>query len=62
MDGLDRWRILRLHVEDDIPLTAPHALAGSPAIDASGPETDQRGVARPQGEGPDAGAFELEVA
>ncbi|GAB3045095.1 Mu transposase C-terminal domain-containing protein [Sediminivirga luteola] len=22
MDGLDRWRILRLHVEDDIPLTA----------------------------------------
>ena len=22
MDGLDRWRILRLHVEDNIPLTA----------------------------------------
>lgn len=46
--------------------TLTHALlAGSPAIDAgdaSGPDTDQRGVARPQGEGPDAGAFELEVA
>ena len=43
--------------------TLTHALsAGSPAIDAGGaascPATDQRGVARPQGAGCDAGAFE----
>jgi predicted outer membrane repeat protein len=40
-------------------------LPGSPAIDAaiaSCPETDQRGVERPQGSGCDIGAFELEVA
>ena len=47
--------------------TLTHALqAGSPAIDAGDPAatpaTDQRGVIRPQGEGPDAGAFEVEVA
>lgn len=46
--------------------TLTHALLpGSPALDAgdaSGPDTDQRGVARPQGAGPDAGSFELEVA
>ncbi|MHA6524113.1 choice-of-anchor Q domain-containing protein [Tessaracoccus sp. G1721] len=47
--------------------TLTHALlAGSPAIDAgdgaSAPATDQRGVTRPQGDGPDAGAFEVEVA
>ncbi len=39
-------------------------LAGSPAIDRSAgpcPDTDQRGVARPQGGGCDAGAVELEV-
>jgi hypothetical protein len=43
--------------------TLTHALlAGSPAIDAAVgvcPATDQRGVARPQGDGCDAGAFEL---
>jgi beta-glucanase (GH16 family) len=44
--------------------TLTHALGvGSPAIDAAGsdacPATDQRGVARPQGSGCDAGAFEL---
>lgn len=42
--------------------TATHALVtGSPAIDAapSGPATDQRGVARPQGCAFDIGAFEL---
>ncbi|PKQ18162.1 MAG: hypothetical protein CVT68_04830 [Actinobacteria bacterium HGW-Actinobacteria-8] len=42
--------------------TFTHALgAGSPAIDAAsaGVETDQRGVARPQGAGSDVGAFEL---
>jgi hypothetical protein len=37
-------------------------LAGSPAIDAADPATspgvDQRGVARPQGAGPDIGAYE----
>ena len=35
---------------------------GSPAIDAANPQdfppTDQRGVSRPQGEGPDIGAYE----
>jgi predicted outer membrane repeat protein len=39
-------------------------LVGSPALDAATatcPETDQRGVARPQGAGCDIGAFELEV-
>ena len=39
-------------------------LAGSPAIDRSAgpcPDTDQRGVARPQGVGCDAGAVELEA-
>lgn len=45
--------------------TLTHALlAGSPAIDAgdpaSAPATDQRGVSRPQGAGPDAGAYEAE--
>jgi beta-glucanase (GH16 family) len=45
--------------------TLTHALlAGSPAINtadsAAAPETDQRGVTRPQGDGPDVGAFELE--
>ncbi len=45
--------------------TATHALlASSPAIDAipgcnSGPDTDQRGIARPQGANCDTGAFEL---
>jgi beta-glucanase (GH16 family) len=43
--------------------TLTHALlAGSPAIDAAdtsaSPTTDQRGVARPQGAGPDIGAYE----
>jgi hypothetical protein len=40
-------------------------LAGSPALDAASgvgaPDTDQRGVARPQGGGFDIGAFELQV-
>jgi hypothetical protein len=45
--------------------TSTHALlAGSAAIDAAlaaqAPDTDQRGVARPQGAGPDSGAFERE--
>jgi hypothetical protein len=45
--------------------TRTHALlAGSPAIDAadaaSSPPTDQRGVARPQGAGPDIGAYEAQ--
>jgi hypothetical protein len=45
--------------------TATHALiGGSPAVDAAGsesaPATDQRGVARPVGAGPDMGAFELD--
>jgi hypothetical protein len=45
--------------------TRTHALlAGSAAIDAGlsaqAPATDQRGVARPQGAGPDSGAFERE--
>jgi hypothetical protein len=46
-------------------VTQTHALlAGSPAIDRSrsGPPTDQRGVARPQGAFCDSGAFELEMA
>jgi hypothetical protein len=43
--------------------TWTHALlAGSPAIDAANPATspatDQRGIARPQGAGPDIGAYE----
>ncbi len=41
--------------------TLTHALlAGSSAIDAasSGPATDQRGISRPQGAGPDIGAYE----
>lgn len=43
--------------------TLTHALlAGSPAIDAadpgSSPTTDQRGISRPQGAGPDIGAYE----
>jgi hypothetical protein len=43
--------------------TQTHALlAGSPAIDAaddgSAPATDQRGVARPQGQHADIGAYE----
>jgi hypothetical protein len=44
--------------------TLTHALVtGSPAVDAapSGPATDQRGVARPQGSAFDIGAFELEA-
>ena len=45
--------------------TLTHALlAGSPAIDAgdpaTAPATDQRGVVRPQGAAPDAGAYEAE--
>ncbi|HEX6246878.1 MAG TPA: family 16 glycosylhydrolase, partial [Nocardioidaceae bacterium] len=45
--------------------TATHALlAGSPAVDGaavgSAPATDQRGVVRPVGAGPDIGAFEQE--
>jgi predicted outer membrane repeat protein len=45
--------------------TLTHALlAGSPALDAADeatcPDTDQRGVARPQGASCDVGAFELE--
>jgi predicted outer membrane repeat protein len=43
--------------------TETHALVtGSPAVDAapSGPATDQRGIARPQGAAFDIGAFELE--
>jgi len=45
--------------------TWTHALlTGSPAIDAAdlaaSPATDQRGTVRPQGAGPDVGAFELE--
>jgi hypothetical protein len=45
--------------------TLTHALlAGSPAIDAGDdavcPETDQRGVSRPQGAACDVGAYELE--
>ncbi len=46
--------------------TITHALVqGSPAIDAAGPDcpppdTDQRGVARPQGTACDIGAFEFE--
>jgi hypothetical protein len=47
--------------------TKTHALQpGSPAIDTAllawCPPTDQRGVTRPQGNGCDIGAFELEVA
>ncbi len=46
--------------------TLTHALvSGSPAIDAAGDgglDTDQRGVARPQGAADDIGAFEVEVA
>jgi hypothetical protein len=44
--------------------TLTHALVeGSPAIDiaSEGPETDQRGVARPQGSGFDAGAVEFAI-
>ena len=46
--------------------TLTHALlAGSPALDAadgvSCPATDQRGVVRPQGDGCDIGAFELQA-
>jgi CSLREA domain-containing protein len=47
--------------------TETHALlAGSPAIDAgrpdcTPPDTDQRGVVRPQGAACDIGAFELEI-
>ena len=46
--------------------TPTHALLdGSPAIDAGNPDaclrtTDQRGIERPQGDGCDVGAFELE--
>lgn len=47
--------------------TQTHALlAGSPAIDTadpgSFPSTDQRGVTRPQGAGPDIGAYEFTAA
>ena len=43
--------------------TLTHALlAGSPAIDTadsnSSPNIDQRGISRPQGAGPDIGAYE----
>jgi len=52
---------------DNGGFTLTHALLeGSPAIDAGDPETcpetDQRGVLRPQGEGCDIGAYEFEVA
>ena len=50
-------------LQDNGGPTKTHALLeGSPAIGAgdqeSAPETDQRGVARPQGEGSDIGAYE----
>ncbi len=52
-------------LQDNGGPTFTHALLeGSPAIDAGGSDcedTDQRGVRRPQGEGCDIGAFELEV-
>jgi hypothetical protein len=46
--------------------TQTHALlSGSLAIDAAdpvaSPPTDQRGVSRPQGSGPDIGAYEAET-
>jgi hypothetical protein len=45
------------------PTETQALLPGSPAIDAANPDnfpdTDQRGVARPQGSAPDIGAFEL---
>jgi CSLREA domain-containing protein len=43
------------------PTKTHHLRSGSPAIDAAGfpfEPTDQRGVTRPQGPGPDIGAFE----
>jgi len=52
---------------DNGGLTFTHALlAGSPAIDTADPAnfpfTDQRGIARQQGLGPDIGAYEYEAA
>ncbi len=48
------------------PTQTEALLEGSPAINAADPEiyppTDQRGVTRPQGSGPDIGAYEVEVA
>jgi len=45
-----------------IPTETHALLEGSPAIDAGddkhAPETDQRGVSRPQGDASDIGAFE----
>ncbi len=54
--------ILTTTLADNGGSTHTHALvAGSPAIDATstGPATDQRGIARPQGANFDIGAFEL---
>ena len=56
---------LLLPLADNGGFTQTHALgSGSSAIDAGNPEnypaTDQRGVARPQGEGCDIGAYEYE--
>ena len=53
-------------LRDNGGLTMTHALApGSPALNAAGtqncPDTDQRGVRRPQGPACDMGAFEMEV-
>ena len=50
-------------LQDNGGLTRTHRLLpGSPAIDAASaadsPSVDQRGIARPQGEGPDIGSFE----
>ena len=57
--------ILNLTLADNGGGTQTHALvSSSPAIDAAGatgPSTDQRGVARPQGVAFDIGAFEVKV-
>ncbi|MDD4350178.1 MAG: BACON domain-containing protein, partial [Opitutales bacterium] len=53
--------ILNTTLADNGGPTLTHALvANSPAIDlaSTGPDTDQRGIARPQGSGVDAGAYE----
>jgi hypothetical protein len=58
--------ILDTTLADNGGFTQTHALvSGSPAVDAAGPdcpppETDQRGVTRPQGIRCDIGAFELQ--
>ncbi len=57
--------ILNTTLADNGGPTLTHSLvAGSPAIDAAGDssvDTDQRGVARPQGTGDDIGAVEVKV-